>query len=265
MTFSHIFSDLVFLREWLFKNFFPIAVFTISLSAVIFYGILLLQGRARWLWGKKNAPTWPLPILSFLAYTLLLVLITRVIPSLLPAMGVAVPVVFLLAEGRLPFTFWNVQLRNIGDYLLTALQILPVIILPLYLLTGLSMLTYQFVGWDIEAQPAIAYLKEAWDQGWLGSFIIQAVILAPIWEEVVFRGVAYPVLKSRIHPRLAQWISAIIFAAIHGHGPTFIPLTCFGYILVSLYEETGSLGYNVILHSLFNLNSILLLIGIFGL
>ena len=50
----------------------------------------------------------------------------------------------------------------------------------------------------------------------LSGFVILATLRAPIVEEILFRGLLFPSIKSTGHPFLAYGITAILFGAIHG-------------------------------------------------
>ncbi len=87
-----------------------------------------------------------------------------------------------------------------------------------------------------------------------------AVVLAPVVEEALFRGILYPALKQRGWPRLALWGSSALFAAVHGNMATFAPLLAFALVLVYLYETFQNLLAPVAAHSLFNAANFLALI-----
>ena len=76
--------------------------------------------------------------------------------------------------------------------------------------------------------------------------------MAPICEELLFRGVIYPSLRDLGHPRLAIAASSHLFAAIHGSLALMLPLTVLAVILVWLYEKTGSIVTPILMHAAFN-------------
>jgi membrane protease YdiL (CAAX protease family) len=84
--------------------------------------------------------------------------------------------------------------------------------------------------------------------------VILIVGLAPIAEELFFRGFLFGGLRTR----LPLWPSALIAGAIFGliHAPTgitaVVPLAMLGVGLSWLYEKTGSLWPPVILHTFNN-------------
>ena len=79
-----------------------------------------------------------------------------------------------------------------------------------------------------------------------------AVVLAPIAEEVLFRGILYPAIKQAGFPRLALWGTTLLFAAVHMNLVTFMPLAVLALLLTALYERTDNLLAPITAHALFN-------------
>ncbi len=96
----------------------------------------------------------------------------------------------------------------------------------------------------------------------LGLMAFAAVIVAPVCEEIVFRGYLYPVIKkfSGIWP--AAICSALVFAAAHGSLAAMLPLFLFGCLLVFIYEKTGSIWSNISVHLCFNGATVLIQLAI---
>ena len=84
--------------------------------------------------------------------------------------------------------------------------------------------------------------------------------LGPLVEEVAFRGVLYPTLKSRIRPELAVVIASVIFGLFHPFG-TFVHMTVLSIFLIYAYEISGSILASVVLHALNNAVSLLVLLS----
>jgi membrane protease YdiL (CAAX protease family) len=89
---------------------------------------------------------------------------------------------------------------------------------------------------------------------------VVAVILAPIVEEMLFRGIIYPTIKRAGYPRAALWGTSILFSLTHQNIPAFFALVFFAIILTLLYEETGNLIAPMVAHSCFNLANFVLLL-----
>ena len=86
-----------------------------------------------------------------------------------------------------------------------------------------------------------------------------AVVLAPVIEECLFRGVFFTVLRDAGFRRLGLVVSGVVFGAIHLNLTAFLPLTVFGLVQALLYERSGSLLTPIVVHCLFNLVPFLLL------
>ena len=84
------------------------------------------------------------------------------------------------------------------------------------------------------------------------TFFLAAVILAPICEEVLFRGLLYPAFKNKIGRGLAMTVSALLFAGVHLHLQSFPALFVLGIALAYVYERTGTLAAPITFHAIFN-------------
>ena len=76
--------------------------------------------------------------------------------------------------------------------------------------------------------------------------------VAPIVEELVFRGYVYRVLKFRSNNSVACVVTAIIFALLHFNVSAFIPLFVFSMCLIKAYEDSSDIREPIVMHSLFN-------------
>jgi len=87
--------------------------------------------------------------------------------------------------------------------------------------------------------------------------VVVAVIVVPVLEEVLFRGLFQTVIRSFLaKPWPSIVISSAFFAWHHqaGHFPAlFVLALCLGYA----YEKSGSLFRPIFIHSLFNASSII--------
>ena len=84
--------------------------------------------------------------------------------------------------------------------------------------------------------------------------ILQYVMLAPIFEELVFRGLLFGTLRRKLRWGAAAVISAAIFALAHGYGVLgFTSVLWSGVIWAWAYEKTGSLLPGMLAHAVNNL------------
>lgn len=88
----------------------------------------------------------------------------------------------------------------------------------------------------------------------IAAALLGYVVLAPVLEEMVFRGVIFATLRRTFGVWTSTLLSAGIFAVAHGYG-LLGGLTIFwsGLLWAWAYEKTGSLWPGIIAHSLNNL------------
>ena len=84
--------------------------------------------------------------------------------------------------------------------------------------------------------------------------LLEYVILAPLFEELVFRGLLFAILRRRFRFLPAALISAAIFGLAHGYGVIGLISVCWSGVLWAwIYERTGSLGPGILAHAVNNL------------
>ena len=87
-----------------------------------------------------------------------------------------------------------------------------------------------------------------------------AAVIAPVFEEILFRGLFQSMLRSVVgRAWLAVILTSVFFAMLHPwmHWPALFALSmCLGYA----YEKSGSLFRPIFIHMLFNAISIILVI-----
>jgi len=136
-----------------------------------------------------------------------------------------------------------------------------IVILPLALwLQEISITLMEKIHWKLENEEAVTLLTDASSLGqqiYLGVF---AIVLAPVAEEFIFRGVLFPFFKQLGRPEVA-WIGvSLLFALIHGYVAGMIPLFVLALALTWLYEVTDNLLAPIFAHALFNAVNLALLI-----
>jgi membrane protease YdiL (CAAX protease family) len=94
--------------------------------------------------------------------------------------------------------------------------------------------------------------------GFLLAVLIASVI-APVVEELFFRGFIYPVFRRTWGVRVGILANGLLFSFVHFNPWLFLPIAGIGVVLAYEYERTTSLGPPIILHALNNLFSIILL------
>ncbi len=101
-------------------------------------------------------------------------------------------------------------------------------------------------------QPSMQALELSITLGQKIVFAVAAIVVAPIVEESIFRGVFYPTIKQEGYPRVALFGSSFLFAIIHVNLMTFVPLFVLALVFVFLFEITDTLLTSILAHSSFN-------------
>lgn len=79
------------------------------------------------------------------------------------------------------------------------------------------------------------------------------VVLAPIIEEIVFRGVLFPAIRRRFGVLLGVVVSSLIFTLVHLNPLQMISVLPLGIYLAVMYQRTGSIYPGMLLHASWNL------------
>lgn len=113
-----------------------------------------------------------------------------------------------------------------------------------------------------EVQDTVAIFQKEKSVAVLVLMGITAAVVAPICEEVVFRGYLYPAVKRFAGPWMSALCTALMFSAAHGNVSALVPLFIFGLALAALYEFTGSIWAPMAAHFLFNTATVVILMAV---
>jgi len=101
-------------------------------------------------------------------------------------------------------------------------------------------------------QDSVRVLRAGGDAGLVALMAFAAVVVAPLCEEIVFRGYLYGVAKRFCGAFGGALATALVFAAAHASLVALLPLALFGLVLAWLYERTGSIWAPIAAHACFN-------------
>lgn len=89
--------------------------------------------------------------------------------------------------------------------------------------------------------------------GYLQMFMIflAIVVLAPIVEEIIFRGILFNLIAKRKSALFAMVVSSLIFGFLHAE--TMVPTAVIGFVLCFIYHKTGNLYLAMAAHAFNNL------------
>lgn len=80
---------------------------------------------------------------------------------------------------------------------------------------------------------------------------ISIVLLAPVVEEIVFRGILFNLLNKKRGLLFSMIVSSVFFGILHVE--TMVPTTVIGFVLCFIYQKTGSLKLSMAGHMFNNL------------
>lgn len=132
-------------------------------------------------------------------------------------------------------------------------------------LLWLALLPLVWIGGDLGNQRLVEELERSREVLPVALFALGAVVMAPIVEETLYRGLLLRALLRRVSPGSAVFASALIFAAVHWLGDPnafrSIPaLAALGVVLALRAIRTGSLSASILIHAGFNLTTTVLVL-----
>lgn len=89
---------------------------------------------------------------------------------------------------------------------------------------------------------------------------ISIVAVAPVVEELFFRGFLFAGLRKLLGLWPAALISSVVFAVVHAQSGLVIPFTAVGLILAYLYHRSKSIYVPMAMHFFFNAVSFLAMV-----
>ena len=117
-------------------------------------------------------------------------------------------------------------------------------------MTWIFMMGLQVVGWmewltgpggAADQQEVVKAFGETQDPLTFVLLCLTAVVVAPLTEEVIFRGYVYPVAKRFAGRWAAVLFSSLIFAMVHHSAVALLPLFFLAVLLALSFEWTGSI------------------------
>lgn len=140
---------------------------------------------------------------------------------------------------------------------------IAIVMFALIILISVNLVSAAAVSWlkdvwpDLQQQDMVKAFQESDGIGFKILVVIAAVFMAPLAEEVMFRGFVYGVLKRYTDAPFAALISSLMFAVIHMHVGSLLPLWMLAVLFCLAYEITGCLLVPMLLHAIFNAVSII--------
>lgn len=127
------------------------------------------------------------------------------------------------------------------------------------LLNTAELVLQRFYGSGVSNQSIVDFFNASQTLRERIIVIIFAVALAPLSEEFVFRFFLHGVLRRHFGITFGLVANSFLFAASHGHLPSFPLLLILGACFTIAFEWSGSLLVCMTMHSLFNASSLIIL------
>lgn len=100
---------------------------------------------------------------------------------------------------------------------------------------------------DVVDQDAVRQVQAATDLLTQGALLISLVLVTPVFEELIFRGLLQRVLIRETGPGAGILITALVFMVIHPRG-VWIDVFTLGILLGYAYQRTRSLYVPIAIH-----------------
>ncbi len=161
-----------------------------------------------------------------------------------------------------PFVSSTKFMKDIGFGLLILLIALPLVS---FLDSFLEYVFDHLLNAPLPHQVAVQYLIDTrGDSFAYYSIALTAVFVAPVLEELLFRGVLQRYFRNYLGPKGAVLLASFLFALFHfapaqelSNIPLIIVLFIFAMYLGFCYEKRNSLVASIVLHMAFNATSVL--------
>lgn len=145
---------------------------------------------------------------------------------------------------------------------------------PLGLLGGLALLLPALLlswgcgrillwwGIPLEQQDALRWLRDPRTSATVrAALALQALFVAPVLEEVLYRGVLLAVVLRNHRTGSAVALVSVLFAAFHLQAQVFLPLAAVGVACALALLRTGSLAAAIAMHMAFNTANLVLVLA----
>jgi len=146
--------------------------------------------------------------------------------------------------------------RDTGRAVLTLLTVLPAIMGVLLLVSGPLVewaVRHGLLSPENDRGHVLLDLIRSVDTMGKVLIVLSAVVLAPLTEELFFRGLLQSLLRNFMSPWASIVVSSVLFALMHLSAiRSVLPLLLFGLILGYVYERQGRLLAPILIHALFN-------------
>lgn len=174
-----------------------------------------------------------------------------------PAFGIAFGEFFFFAG----LTWLMVRAQNFEPVSFLALRLpsarvmvasLVVALAGFFVAGGVNAINRWIVGPEIASRYDLTGLFQVRSTGEAIFLVLGVAVLAPLGEELVFRGYLHRVLGARYGIVRSMWVTSGLFALIHFNPASILALFTLGGVFAVLRARTGSLWPPILAHAIQN-------------
>ncbi len=175
-------------------------------------------------------------------------------------------VVYLLLHDQLGQSLGTLGLASSPlSNVATLICLYPITLFPLQVVTIVWQLAiFEWTQREPEPQDVVQVFQKALAEGRavsVGLLVALGLVLAPITEEILFRGLILGWLRARWGVWVGAIVSAGLFSVVHLSLGAFLPLFALGLLLAYIAVRTGSIFCSMLYHALFNAVSFAVLLA----
>lgn len=240
-------TELPHLAEVIFWLYVPISFVCVAGYTVqqIRAGRLVNSGNSPAPWSVTRSAAW-----LFILCVLALLFIQNAFYMVLVVMGVAL---FLMENRRTARDQFGLERVPASKLVRWSVLICGAVILVEAPLSGVVEGAMTFFRVPHPDQETVVIFRQLDRPSQIFDFMLQAVLISPLIEELFFRGFLLTFLKNYTSTWLALVLSAGVFAFAHANLGSAVQLWLLGVVLGVAYEHTGSLLLPMGIHACWNL------------
>ncbi len=122
----------------------------------------------------------------------------------------------------------------------------------------IALVTHFFPGFDVTEAQDVGFRSITSQIGYMLAFIT-LVVVAPVAEEVLFRGYLYGKMRRRVPIWVCIIATSALFAFVHGQWNVAVDTFVLSVFLCGLREITGSIWSGILVHMIKNMIAFYLL------
>lgn len=113
---------------------------------------------------------------------------------------------------------------------------------------AVNVLIFYLAGESPQSQNIVKEFAMEQSNLLLVLYFTMAIVVAPITEEIFFRGYLYGYVRRRLGVGLALGLTGLIFSMLHGYVLAFLPLFVLGIWFAMLYERSKNIVVPITAH-----------------